>query len=203
MPLYHGTSRVFGAFEAAAQEGGQLGSAFYFTDNEVVAENFAVFRHVQEIQGFASQAELDAFLREHPDWTLSAQQDVGGGIVATFTTPESMPQVLTVEIDVDRTLLLDAALPDDLAAAAEAAGIPRAEWVTAGDLWEAALEHFHGRPITEGDDLSAANARLLGVVQAAGYDAVSRPDERNGVAHRTWIVFDAGKIRVGGRRELG
>ena len=48
MALYHGTSRVFGSFDAGAQEGGQLGSAFYFTDNEAVAENFAVFRHVPE-----------------------------------------------------------------------------------------------------------------------------------------------------------
>jgi len=203
MFLYHGTSRVFDSFDAGAQEGGQLGSAFYFTDNEAVAENFAVFRHVPEIRGFESQPDLDAFLRQHPDWTLSDQQDVGGKIVATFTTPESMPQVLTVELDVQRPLGLDETASADLVGAATAAGVPPSDWNSAGELCDAALEYFHGRPIEEEDDVTAANGELLAVVQAAGHDAVTRPDERNGVAHRAWIVFDVGKIRIVGRRALG
>jgi hypothetical protein len=47
------------------------------------------------------------------------------------------------------------------------------------------------------------HAELIKLVQELGYDAVTRPDERNGVAHRTWLVFDAAKIEITGRREIG
>lgn len=203
MLLYHGTSRVFDSFDAAAQAGGQLGNAFYFTDSETVAETFAAFRHPPEMAGFDSQADLDAYLAERPGWTLTYQDEVGGNIVASFTTPDSIPQVIAVELEVTRPLVLDAPAPKDFVAAIVSAGVSAAEWQSTQEVWHAALEHFHGRPIEADDDLQAANARLNEIVQAAGYDAVNRADERNGVAHRTWIAFDAEKVTIVSRRELG
>lgn len=202
MPLYHGTSRVFDRFDVGEQAGGQLGSAFYFTDNEAVAENFAVFRHPPEMRGFDSQSDLDEFRAEHPAWTLTYRGEVGDKIVASFATPDYVPQVITVELHLERVLALDDAAPNDLIAAAVQAGVPQDGWGSALELWDAALEHFHGGPIEEGSDTSAATERLLEAVRAAHYDGVNRPDERNGVAHRTWTVFEPDKIEIISRREL-
>jgi hypothetical protein len=45
------------------------------------------------------------------------------GSVASFTTPQSAPQVITVELDVDRVLVLEEPSPVDFVAAALAAGV--------------------------------------------------------------------------------
>jgi hypothetical protein len=202
MELFHGTSRVFDEFDAGEQAGGQLGSAFYFTDTEEVAENFAVFRHPPEMRGFDSQGELDAFLAERPDWALTYQHEVGGKIVASFATPEFKPQVIAAEVSVERPLALDEPVSDELRAAARRAGIPDGAWATADELWRAGIDHFGGGQAANDDEQAAANGRLLDLVRQAGHDAVNRPDERNGVAHRTWIIFDPAKIRIVSRRDV-
>jgi hypothetical protein len=202
MPLYHGTSRVFERFEAEMQDGGQLGSAFYFTDTRSVAENFAVFRHVPEVHMFNAEAELQAFEAEHRDWTLVYRDEAGGRILAQFNTPDSAPQVLTVELDVERPLTLDDPAPDAFLKAAQDAGIANPPSNTAQEVWDATLRHFHGRDVAPNDDVSDAHTRVLEVVRAAGYDAVTRPDNRNGVPHRTWIVFDRDKIVIIERQQI-
>jgi hypothetical protein len=203
MTLYHGTSREFEEFESGPREPGQLGRGFYFTDNEQVAENFAVFRHAPPMQVFDSDAALAQFLEENPGFTVTHRDELSGKVLASFTTPEFVPKVLAVELHLERALALDEPAPEDLLAAAGRAGVGAGVWATAADLWDAALEHLHGSPIGPEDDVDRAHAALVEVVRVAGYDAVTRPDERNGVAHRTWLVFDSRKIEITGRREIG
>jgi hypothetical protein len=118
MPFYHGTSRVFDRFDTGAREAGQLGRAFYFTDNEQVAENFAVFRHPPPMEVFDSEDELARFLEEHRDWTLIHTDEIRAKILASFVTPEFLPQVIEVELDLELPLALDDPPPEDLVAAA-------------------------------------------------------------------------------------